>query len=173
MIYFTRGWANGEVSDAACRRARAAYRARLAKIKRRLSPAMWRLASSVGVHDAIIERTLWDPGKKRLELNLVLLVNPDAYATLSLIYKGAMLGQERVATLASASRDRDVSILYDEVDIDDEDGTFVHRLLFWPRDEVTIDFRSLELAITPRADDRVRLGYSFLLRRGKSIVGYP
>jgi hypothetical protein len=34
--------------------------------------------------------------------------------------------------------------------------------LFWPRDEVTIDFRELRLQITPRADRRVELGGAFV-----------
>ena len=42
-------------------------------------------------------------------------------------------------------------MLYDEVDIND-DGLLVHRLLFWPREEVTIDFRELELAVEARED---------------------
>jgi len=50
-------------------------------------------------------------------------------------------------------------ILESEVDCDDE-GVFSHRLLFWPRDELTIDFTDLSLEIADREDRRVDLAGS-------------
>jgi hypothetical protein len=44
----------------------------------------------------------------------------------------------------------------------DDEGVLAHRLLFWPRDELTIDFGTLTLELQPRADDRVHLGPFFL-----------
>jgi hypothetical protein len=44
----------------------------------------------------------------------------------------------------------------------DEEGVLAHRLLFWPRDELTIEFGALTLEVQPRADDLIRLGPSFL-----------
>jgi hypothetical protein len=38
----------------------------------------------------------------------------------------------------------------------------VHRILFWPRDELTIEFRELRMEVTPRADRRVDLGPAYL-----------
>jgi hypothetical protein len=37
-----------------------------------------------------------------------------------------------------------------------------HRLFFWPRDEVTIDFRELDYACTPRNDCGVTPGGAFV-----------
>jgi hypothetical protein len=36
-------------------------------------------------------------------------------------------------------------------------GVFSHRLLFWPRDELTIDFADVEVELTDREDERVFL----------------
>jgi hypothetical protein len=72
-----------------------------------------------------------------------------------------MLGEQRLDVLRNAARDRETEILYSEVDVD-EQGVLAHRLLFWPRDELTIDFEALTLEVQPRADDLVRLGPFFL-----------
>jgi hypothetical protein len=52
-------------------------------------------------------------------------------------------------------------ILESEIDCDDE-GVFSHRLLFCPRDELTIDFAGLSLEIADREDRRVNLGRCFV-----------
>lgn len=57
------------------------------------------------------------------------------YRTVVLTYLGALLGTRRVETLRMVARDRETEILYDEVDIDDDDGLLIHRMLFWPRHE--------------------------------------
>jgi hypothetical protein len=75
-----------------------------------------------------------------------------------------MLGKHRLDSLRKAAHDREACILYQEVDIDD-DGTLAHRLLFWPSEEVTIEFRELEYACTPRDDCRVTLGGAFVIEQ--------
>jgi hypothetical protein len=72
-----------------------------------------------------------------------------------------MLGDQRLDVLKNVARDRKTEILYSEVDLG-EDGVLAHRLLFWPRDELTIDFGTLTLELRPRADDRVQLDPFFL-----------
>jgi hypothetical protein len=44
----------------------------------------------------------------------------------------------------------------------DGEGGFSHRLLFWPRDELTIDFTGLSPEIADREDGRVSLGGFFV-----------
>ena len=72
----------------------------------------------------------------------------------------ALLGDRRIRTLRDVARDRETEILESEVDRDDE-GVFSHRLLLWPRDELTIDFTDLSLEIADREDRRVNLGGGF------------
>ena len=80
----------------------------------------------------------------------------------ALTYSGALLGEQRLCTLRDVARDRETAILESEVDCDD-DGGFSHRLLFWPRDELTIDFAGLSLEIADHEDRRVNLGGGFFV----------
>jgi len=71
-----------------------------------------------------------------------------------------MLGRDRVSSLRRAALDRETEVLHQEVDIDDD--VLVHRLLFAPREEVTLDLRELELKVAARQDRRVYLGGAFV-----------
>jgi hypothetical protein len=161
--YFTRGWANGELTDeeenAACR----AYEARVAEITPLLPPSMVCLLRGASLHDAIIESVQWTPSRAELRLELV---GDDAsevgYQTVELTYRGAMLGAARIASLRNVASNREACILYQEIDIADE-GVLTHRLLFWPNEEVTIDFRELDYACAPRDDRRVTLSGAFVI----------
>jgi hypothetical protein len=155
--YFTRGWANGEGDYEEWERAGQGYRNRLAVIAPRLPEPARRLAHEVSLHDAIIEDIEWTPSAKKLVVTLATGTSESGYLTVSLTYLGAELGERRVEALRSLARDRETEVLYDEVDMGD-DGLLVHRLLFWPQEEVTIDFRELQLHVEPRADRRVHVG---------------
>ena len=159
--YFSRGWANGDLSDEEDETVNRAYETRLAEIASRLPPPLTRLWQGVSLHDALIESVHWKPSVAELLLTLVAGTMETGYHTVHLTYRGAMLGKHRIDSLRSAARDREACILYQEIDIAD-DGMLVHRLLFWPRDEVTIDFRELDYACTPRNDCRVTLGGTFV-----------
>jgi hypothetical protein len=161
MRYFSRGWANGELDDDEDKRAMDAYARRLDTITPRLPDPARKLARDVGLHDAIIGSVLWRPAVQELTLTLATGTSETGYYTVTLTYVGAMLGVRRVDTLRAVARDRETEVLYHEVDIED-DGLLVHRLLFWPRDELTIDFRELRLQVTPRADRRVEPGRAFV-----------
>jgi hypothetical protein len=79
------------------------------------------------------------------------------YRAVTFVYSGALLGARRLQILRDVARDRETQILASEVDCDNE-GVFSHSLLFWPRDELTIDFASLAAQETAeRQDDRVSL----------------
>lgn len=139
---------------------REAYRRRLDEIDAQLSEPARALARTVSLHDAIIEQACWHPASKELTLTLV-AENSSGCRTVTLTYRGALLGTRRVDTLRNVARDRETEILYDEVDID-VDGMLVHRILFSPRDELTIDFEELQLEVTPRNDTRVYLRGAFV-----------
>jgi len=148
----------GELSDGDVAEIRKAYAERLESISPQLTDPI-RLLTEVSLQDAIIESIIWDPGIKCLEMSLVAPFL-DGYQVVRLKYYGALLGDERIRTLCSAARDRETEILTTEVDYGDE-GIFSHRLLFWPRDELTIDFADLEINISNREDDRVGLSGFF------------
>jgi len=160
--YFTRGWATGELDDDETEGAVQAYARRLEVIASRLPEAARTLAHGVRLHDAVVEQVRWRPGAQLLTVTLVAGDHATGYHAVHVEYVGALLGDHRLDTLRAVARDRDTELLYDEVDIDD-DGLLSHRLLFWPRDEVTIDCQALRIEVTPRADRRVALGGAFIL----------
>lgn len=162
MRYFTRGWATGELDDDETEGAGQAYQRRLEAIAGRLPAAARTLAHEVQLHDALVERVRWRPGAQVLTLTLVTCGHAGECQTVELAYVGALLGEHRLETLRAVARDRDTELLYDEVDIDD-DGLLSHRLLFWPRDELTIDCQELRVEVTPRADRRVTLAGAFVV----------
>jgi hypothetical protein len=158
--YFTRGLVNGEFDDDEEAQAQAAYARRLEAVSSRLPAPVLKLAG-LNLHDACIEDVLWEPAVTRLRLSLVALHYPAGYRAVTLTYSGALLGDRRICTLRDVARDRETQILESEVDRDG-DGIFNHRLLFWPRDELTIDFTGLSLEIAEREDHRVNLGRFFV-----------
>jgi hypothetical protein len=158
MRFLTRGLANGECDDD---NPMDAYEAHLREIEPRLSASILRLARGVNLHDAVLEEAEWSPATRELALRFIAGTVETGYRTVALKYRGAMLGDRRLETLRNVARDREACVLYDEVDVDD-DGAFAHRYLFWPREEVTIDFVELELEITERVDSRVHLGSAFV-----------
>jgi hypothetical protein len=161
MRFFTRAWATGELSEEEWLRASEAYRARVAEIIPRLSPAMVRLAAELSLHDGLIARVVWNAHTHCLRLTLVCGDAQGGCVEVRLVYRGAMLGRSRLEALRRAALSRETELLYDEVDVDD-DAILSHRLLFAPCEEVTIDFRELELIIAPRADRRVHLVGAFV-----------
>jgi len=152
--YFTRGLVDGELSDQERDQAGLAYARRLEAILPGLPDAVRDLAG-LNLHDAQIETAQWQPAERRLTLSLVTR-RAQRWHTVTLVYSGALLGEQRVQTLRDAARDRQTQVIADEID-QDEQGILSHRLLFWPRDEMTIDFTALELKAAERPDGRVSL----------------
>jgi hypothetical protein len=161
MRYFTRGLANGELTDAEIAAVQAAYWKRIAELSPRLPPEVLRLTREVHLHDAIIDRVRWTPTAQRLRLSLVTLTPAGGAGAATITYEGALLGDSRIDALKRAALDRETSVLFDEIDLG-EDGVLSHRLLFWPREELSIDFRALVLDVSPRPDNRVQLGGAFV-----------
>jgi hypothetical protein len=117
MIYFTRGWANGEWSDVRSEEVGNAYEKRLAEILPSLPTALVRLAREISLHDGVIAQVEWRPAEKVLGLSLVCGDLQNGYALVEIIYGGALLGEQRIEALRRAACARDVELLYDEVDI--------------------------------------------------------
>jgi hypothetical protein len=120
------------------------------------------LAVGVHMHDAVIEKVSWRPTAKELKVTFLTMTSGSSdYHAVCLTYRGAMMGEGRVEVWESVAHDRRAEVLEHEVDVAPE-GHFVHRLLFWPRDEVTVDFEELLIDISERSDRRVTLGRAFL-----------
>jgi len=77
------------------------------------------------------------------------------YFDLDLTYRSVNLSEAEVAELAAAVNLPETEVLYDEVDLGPE-GSFVHRLLLWPRGELVIPFADLALRRRPTRSRRFR-----------------
>ena len=162
MKYLTRGWQNGELTDDQSNAAVQAYRDRIKSIRERLDPDILALAEEVQLHDAIIEKVSWRSKIRELTITFAAIYSPESdYKTVAITYHNALLGDSRVETLRLVANDRRTELTCSEVDLDD-DGNPVHRMLFEPRDEVTIDCSSITLRVSPRSDRRVYLIPAFL-----------
>ncbi len=177
MRYFTRGWHSGDLDDDEVDAARTAYWARITAIEDRLPEPILRLARQVNLHDGMIEKITWDGAGKGLVLDVVVsaLDPPHQVQTVRIALGGALMGEKGIDTLRDAARDRNASNLYWEVDVDDRgwssDAPFILRLLFWPRDELSIDFAELTLDVEDRIDERVRLSPFFIETANDHVEG--
>jgi hypothetical protein len=169
MKYFTRGFVNAELDDDEVTAVRRAYAERLEIISPQLTEPL-QLLAKLSLHDAIIESTTWEPAIKCLNMSLVAPCS-NGYQGVRIKYNGALLGHQRIRALRSAARDRDTQILASEVDVDyGDEGIFSHRLLFWPREELTINFSDVEVELTGREDERVFLiGYFREIHHDESL----
>ena len=152
MKYFTRGWHSGELDDAETERLPAAYRSRVEQLRSKMPRDIAELSATC-LHDSLIDRVVWDPQKRILRMELVCKTDAEGCFGLSLEYEGVKIGKQYLVLLAERARDRRTEILENEVDLDD-DGSWVHRILFWPTSEVSIWFASLKLRRSARADRR-------------------
>jgi hypothetical protein len=159
MKYFTRGWSSGEFDDETSDQMRAAYWDRVKSLRPSMPASIKKLATATELHDAVIDRILWDPRKHNLTMELVLCrgCNPSGGLGVSIHYRGVQIGDHYIDILAERARDRRTTILYDEVDLE-KIGPWVHRMLFWPVGEISIWFSSLKLSRT-RGKDYAMLGY--------------
>ena len=148
MEYFTRAWALGDLSDDEADRVESAYRAYVDGLDR--GSAVWRFATTVGLHDAFVDRTVMASGDLRLRL----LTGDEqrGYRHTEITYKNArvVLGHD---ALAQAVQTRPTEIWYDE--FSGAEPQMVHRfLLVQPngdedRGEVHIEFTGLDFSETP------------------------
>jgi hypothetical protein len=159
MKYFTRGWSKGELDDETSDQMRAAYWDRVKSLRSSMPASVNKLATATKLHDAVIDRISWDRRRRNLKLELVLVDDHSHSGSygVTLLYKGVQLSDKQIGLLAERARDRRTEILYSEVDLE-ENGTWVHRMLFEPVGEISIWFSSLKLSRT-RGKDTAMLGY--------------
>jgi hypothetical protein len=159
MKYLTRGWATGEHSEAEADRMQRAYWRRVRALRPYMPQSVLDLATS-GLHDARIHRAIWMPRRCRLDLELACVASANSGRMVRLVYSGVQIRRHEIDVLAERARDRRTEIHYDEVDRDD-DGTWVHRILFWPQGELSLRFSTLERSHVdrPEASWTLAVGY--------------
>jgi hypothetical protein len=143
--FFTRAWHGGEMPDAEAEQVASAYEAHLAALGPRLPNDARRLWTEVSLHDALL-RTV-QRAANGFEMLFRAGDNSTGYFDARLSYDDVKLSASDEQFLRNAVGRRDVELLYDEFDA--ADAHWVHRFLFWPYREVSIDFGVFTLAVTP------------------------
>jgi hypothetical protein len=138
MKYLTRDWYDAGHDDDVY----FAYRRHLTAISERLETPVLALALS-DLHDALFKDVDHDPAARTLALRLRIGFKRIGYADLVLRYENVDLtaiGGDPAALMA----DPETQVIYHEVDVRG-DGRHEHRLLLWPRGELSIGFDDLRL----------------------------
>jgi hypothetical protein len=146
---------NGDLNADEEAGATGAYGRRLEAILR-LLPAPVQELAGLTLHDGRFEHVTWEPEAERLHMSVVTPWHGLGSHVVTLTYSGVRFGPFGLEILRDVADDRRTEILETEVDCSDA-GDFIHRLLFWPRDELTIYFAGLSLESAHRQDDRVSL----------------
>lgn len=151
MEYFTRAWASGRLSDEACEQVQVAYEQHLSALLPKMPKSIAALANEVNLHDGLIGEVIVNSKARRVTMELRCGDVQTGYSDLTLSYSGVRFEKLNLATLARRARDRRTELLCDEVDVD-ESGDYVHRILFWPKDELSIAFSGLQIAQNAKPD---------------------
>jgi hypothetical protein len=148
MKYFTQQWMRGDMTDEKSDAIVPAYWDYLATLLPKMPPVVRELATTINIHDGLIEMVVFDRAAQQLRLELLVGDLHEGYASIHLCYSSAVF---ETGTLKVIASDSESEALYDEVDVQ-PDGRFEHRILFWPYRELGISFGSLALTKVPRVD---------------------
>jgi hypothetical protein len=151
MRFFTRDWANGALPDDDADRVPELYAQHIAALRDRLPARVREFVAQVNLHDGLVRDLALDEQARTLHLRIRAGDQQVGYYDADLLYMDVTVNSHTVGILHKMRRDRRYELLCDELDID-ERGHVLHRLMFWPEDEVTIEFRELSWRRIPRPE---------------------
>lgn len=161
MKYFTRAWHNGELDDKLSDKIYEDYCENLKKLSQAMPSDIKQLAMGINLHDAIIENVVVFTQEHSIALTLVVGDLSIGYQTVKIVYENVTMDKSSLDIIEKRSRDRCTCILSQEIDYG-ANGQYIHRLIFWPEDEVEISFLNLKLIIESCENRRVELGGYFV-----------
>jgi hypothetical protein len=147
LKFFSPAWHSGELPDDQADRVPTAYEAHIRELVPPLPAPAQRLVREISLHDGLM-RAL-SHRQNKLELVIRAGDQMTGYYDARLRYSGAGLTSEDEQFLRTIIGNRDVELLYDELDSAGDRTSWIHRLLFWPYREVSIRFTAFDLAVTP------------------------
>lgn len=151
MKFFTQDWASGVLSDEDTEQVRSSYWQHVDSIVPKLTAPIIELAKQINIHDGLIRYVIVDRQAEKLTLALRCGDLQTGYYDLDLSYSSVEFNLDDIVTLSSVSRYRKTELLYDEVDIN-EQKKFIHRILVYPKNEISIVFTGLEITKEDRPD---------------------
>ena len=150
MKFFTRDWADGDMTDAEADAVAPAYWHHLDALD---LPTPVRALADLNTHDANVLDVGYHAAANTLRLRLRCGDQQTGYFDATLTFTGATIRPADAATLERARRPANVEVLYDEVDRADG-RTFEYRLLLYPAGEVSIRFTDVAIVRKPAVDRR-------------------
>ncbi|MHB9134673.1 MAG: hypothetical protein ACYDBB_26675 [Armatimonadota bacterium] len=153
MRFFTREFVAGELTDAEVDSICISYQRHIDAIVNIIPVEIAELAQT-SLHDGLLCRAVVKPNANELLLSLRCGDLQIGYYDIDIHYYGVVVDTQLLEVLSRRARDRHTEILAGEIDIK-ADGRFVHRLIFWPDDEVEIVFSSIHLVRQSRLDRKV------------------
>ena len=150
MRFFTRAVVSGDLNDAEVERISACYQQHIGDIAGSASPEIAELAQT-NLHDGLIRRVVVQPDADELVLSLRCGDLQVGYFDIDILYLGVSIDAQQLEVLTRRVHDRRTEILAGEIDRL-PDGRFVHRLIFWPDDELEMVFSSLNITRQAQQD---------------------
>ena len=145
LKFFTAEWHTGELSDEEADRIPIEYESHIGALRPSLPGDALRLTHEITLHDGLIRRVEHRSGV--FEMVVRAGDQQTGYFDARLLYGGAEIAPPDKAFLESAVGHREVELLYDEFD-SGATGSWIHRILFWPYREVSVQFTAFELRVT-------------------------
>ena len=127
------------------------YANHLRTLRNRLPFRVRRFLEEINLHDGRVQDVAVDQVAHTLRLRIRAGDQQVGYYDADLLYLDATPEPQTVAVLEKMHREPGYDLLYDELDIVDS-NQLVHRLMFFPEDEVSICFRDLSWQRTPRGN---------------------
>jgi len=153
MRFFTRNVVSGKMADVEVDRVYSAYKQHIGAIVDTSPEDIAELAQT-NLHDGLIRRVVVDHGTHKLLLALRCGDLQAGYIDVDIRYSGITLTPQQSQVLLHRTYDRRTEILADEIDIF-SNGRFVHRLIFWPDEELEIVFSGLNITKQRQLDRKV------------------
>jgi len=153
MKYFTTSWHEAQQSEEENEKVRQSYWRHIKAITPQFSPQVDELANRTNLHDGLIQRVVFNVAAETLLLELRTGDRQAGYLDLGLEYRRVVLTSQDLLALKQVVLNPMAELLYDEVDI--SDSGYLHRLLFWPYQEIDIGFAQLALEKKPSASRAV------------------
>jgi hypothetical protein len=140
MKFFTRAWINGELTDEQSATLPNAYWRYLATLG--LPPPIVAL-SKLNPHDGFVLAVDYQSERSQFTLRLRCGDLQRGYSDVTLAFSDAIVDVATLDTLRCAIRPARVEVLYGEIDRSGD--YFVYRLLLYPDDEASIQFRQVDI----------------------------
>ncbi len=154
MKYFTQEWISGDLTNEEYDHARKEYRSYIDQVKESFPVSIRSLATEINIHDGLFTSVVVDTQKRLLKLELLIGDLQVGYEDLTFKYSDvdfSLLDTSLLETLANSS---ETEALYDEVE-DVGNGFYQHRIIFWPRGQLCIQFKKIEIQRVPRKDREI------------------